>query len=351
MTRECIGTGKTVDEAIENACRELGCTREDIDFEIINLTKKSFFGLKVTPAKVKVTYDDGQPEPAPAAAAPVAQAFEEKPAAKREPAEERQSAPKRERAPKPQREPKPAKPAEPKAEAKAEPKAELPMPEEVQRKAEVATAYLSGVLNRMGVSGFTINPKYKENGTLVLQIAGGDLGAVIGRRGETLDALQYLTGLACNRGEGEYLRVNLDSGNYREKRTRTLEDLAYRVARTAVRTGRSTTLEPMNPYDRRIIHAAVSRVEGAQSTSVGEEPNRRVVISSKNPEKAVAPGEERQGGYRGNRRGGRGGNNRGRGRGPRSEAPAAASGEQTAPKKTAPLTEAADKPLYGKIEL
>lgn len=348
MKRECIGTGKTVDEAIENACRELGCTREEIDFEIVNLAKKSFFGLKVTPAKVMVTYEDGKPAPQPAqepvsAAAPAAPVVPtvQKPAAKEERPSKQTEAPKQ-----PVQEPKPVK------EAPQEPKAApalQPMPAEVQKKADAATAYLSGILEQMGVTGFQLLPKYKENGTLVLQISGGDLGGIIGRRGETLDALQYLTGLACNRGEGEYLRVNLDSGNYREKRTRTLENLAYREARKAVRTGRSITLEPMNPYDRRIIHAAVSRVEGAQSTSVGVEPNRRVVISSTNPEQAVGS-EERQGSYR-SRRGGRSG-----GKGRRTGRPAGTSPEQAgekaaAPKKTAPLTDAADKPLYGKIEL
>ena len=139
--------------------------------------------------------------------------------------------------------------------------------------------------------------------------------------------------------------MNLDSGNFREKRTKTLEELAVKMAKNAVRTGRSTTLEPMNPYDRRIIHAAVAGVEGAASTSIGEEPNRRVVISSLNPRK---PQQDRRGGHGGRgRRGGRGGDRR---RDSRPAENAAVNAEKPAAPK-APLKEAEDKPLYGKIEL
>ena len=219
------------------------------------------------------------------------------------------------------------------------------IPEAVKTKADLAVAYLSEVLGAMEVKDFTITPKMRED-TLVLLIEGSDLGVVIGRRGETLDSLQVLTGLAANRGEGDYVRVNLDSGNFREKRTKTLEELAVKMARNAVRTGRSTTLEPMNPYDRRIIHAAVAGVEGAASTSIGDEPNRRVVISSLTPRK---PRDDRRGSGHGGRgrRGGRGGDRRRDNR--LAEAAAPVSEQQAAPK--VPLKEAEDKPLYGKIEL
>ena len=331
MKREYIGTGKTVDEAIEAACAALGCERSEIEFEILALAKKSFFGLRTTPAQVKVTWEDGTPEPR--ANRPQEGRREkkaEKPAEK--PAEKKPEP----RAEKPKNEPKPEKPkaekpAEPKpekprAEKAEKPRAEKPaekkpeiepmrplpelsdeIPEAVKPKAELAAAYLTEVIKAMEVKDFTITPKMRED-TLVLLIEGSDLGVVIGRRGETLDSLQVLTGLAANRGEGEYVRVNLDSGNFREKRTRTLEELAVKMAKNAVRTGRSTTLEPMNPYDRRIIHAAVAGVEGAASTSIGEEPNRRVVISSLNPRK---PQQDRRGGHGGRgRRGGRGGDRR-----------------------------------------
>ena len=218
------------------------------------------------------------------------------------------------------------------------------IPEAVKPKAELAAAYLTEVIRAMEVKDFTITPKMRED-TLVLLIEGSDLGVVIGRRGETLDSLQVLTGLAANRGEGEYVRVNLDSGNFREKRTKTLEELAVKMAKNAVRTGRSTTLEPMNPYDRRIIHAAVAGVEGAASTSIGEEPNRWGVIRSLNPRK---PQQDRRGGHGGRgRRGGRGGDRR---RDSRPVENTAVNTEKPAAPK-APLKEAEDKPLYGKIEL
>lgn len=294
-----------------------------------------------------MTWEDGTPEPR--ANRPQEGRREkkaEKPAEK--PAEKKPEP----RAEKPKNEPKPEKP---KAEKPAEKKPEIePMrplpelsdeiPEAVKPKAELAAAYLTEVIRAMEVKDFTITPKMRED-TLVLLIEGSDLGVVIGRRGETLDSLQVLTGLAANRGEGEYVRVNLDSGNFREKRTRTLEELAVKMAKNAVRTGRSTTLEPMNPYDRRIIHAAVAGVEGAASTSIGEEPNRRVVISSLNPRK---PQQDRRGGHGGRgRRGGRGGDRR---RDSRPVENTAVNAEKPAAPK-APLKEAEDKPLYGKIEL
>lgn len=347
MKREYIGTGKTLDEAIEAACAALGCERSEIEFEILALAKKSFFGLRTTPAQVKVTWEDGTPEPR--ANRPQEGRREkkaEKPAEK--PAEKKPEP----RAEKPKNEPKPEKPrAEKPAEKKPEiePMRPLPelsdeIPEAVKPKAELAAAYLTEVIRAMEVKDFTITPKMRED-TLVLLIEGSDLGVVIGRRGETLDSLQVLTGLAANRGEGEYVRVNLDSGNFREKRTKTLEELAVKMAKNAVRTGRSTTLEPMNPYDRRIIHAAVAGVEGAASTSIGEEPNRRVVISSLNPRK---PQQDRRGGHGGRgRRGGRGGDRR---RDSRPVENTAVNTEKPAAPK-APLKEAEDKPLYGKIEL
>ena len=360
MKREYIGTGKTVDEAIEAACAALGCERSEIEFEILALAKKSFFGLRTTPAQVKVTWEDGTPEPR--ANRPQEGRREkkaEKPAEK--PAEKKPEP----RAEKPKNEPKPEKPKaeKPRAEKAEKPRAEKPaekkpeiepmrplpelsdeIPEAVKPKAELAAAYLTEVIRAMEVKDFTITPKMRED-TLVLLIEGSDLGVVIGRRGETLDSLQVLTGLAANRGEGEYVRVNLDSGNFREKRTRTLEELAVKMAKNALRTGRSTTLEPMNPYDRRIIHAAVAGVEGAASTSIGEEPNRRVVISSLNPRK---PQQDRRGGHGGRgRRGGRGGDRR---RDSRPVENTAVNTEKPAAPK-APLKEAEDKPLYGKIEL
>ena len=352
MKREYIGTGKTVDEAIEAACAALGCERSEIEFEILALAKKSFFGLRTTPAQVKVTWEDGTPEPR---ANRPQEGHREKKAEK--PAEKPAEKKPEPRAEKPTNEPKPEKPKaeKPRAEKPAEKKPEIePMrplpelsdeiPEAVKPKAELAAAYLTEVIKAMEVKDFTITPKMRED-TLVLLIEGSDLGVVIGRRGETLDSLQVLTGLAANRGEGEYVRVNLDSGKFREKRTKTLEELAVKMAKNAVRTGRSTTLEPMNPYDRRIIHAAVAGVEGAASTSIGEEPNRRVVISSLN---SRGPRQDRRGGHGG--RGRRSSHSGDRRRDSRPVENTAVNAEKSTASK-APLKEAEDKPLYGKIEL
>ena len=169
--------------------------------------------------------------------------------------------------------------------------------------ASTAAAYLDSILKGMGVSGTTIAIKEEEN-ACTLSLEGEDLGFIIGRRGDTLDALQYLTGLVANRVDNAYYRVTIDIGNYREKREQALIGLARKVAGQAARTGRRTSLEPMNPYERRIIHTAVQEVEGVVSWSVGSEPNRHVVIgpSDDNPAKAKAPrsGSSRSG------RGGRG---------------------------------------------
>ena len=159
--------------------------------------------------------------------------------------------------------------------------------QESSDKAEIAVAYIKDILTEIGLPHVEVTAKVEENNNAVITLSGEGLGVIIGRRGETLDALQYLTGLVANRADGDYMRVTIDSGNYREKREKTLETLAKKLANNAVKTGRSSTLEPMNPYERRIIHAAVSQVEGALSTSVGEEPNRRVVISSANPRSPV----------------------------------------------------------------
>ena len=205
MIREQIETGKTVELAVEAACRKLEISRDEAQYEILEMPKKGFLGIGAAPAKVRVYIE--------------------------------------------------------------------------YTKAGRAVEYLQEVLRAMGFSGVEIDVKEEENGA-VLTLSGEGLGVIIGRRGETLDALQYLAGLVANKMEGDYYRITLDSGNYREKREKTLEALAKKLALNAVKTGKSSTLEPMNPYERRIIHAAVQQVQGATSTSIGDEPNRRIVISS-----------------------------------------------------------------------
>jgi len=177
--------------------------------------------------------------------------------------------------------------------------------------AAAAEAYLRGVLEAMGVTEYTLEVSEQDNHCNIT-LDGENLGFIIGRRGETLDALQYLTGLVANRAGGSYNRVTLDIGNYREKREQALVALARRLGGQTARTGRRNSLEPMNPYERRIIHTTVQEMEGVISWSVGSDPNRHVVIgpSDDNPNKDRDNGrEERRGRGRG----------RGRNRGDRRE--------------------------------
>ncbi len=177
--------------------------------------------------------------------------------------------------------------------------------------AVAAEKYLRGVLDAMGVENYTINVTEQDN-LCAITLDGENLGFIIGRRGETLDALQYLTGLVANRADSAYYRVTLDIGNYREKREQSLVSLARRLGGQTARTGRRHSLEPMNPYERRIIHTTVQEMEGVISWSVGSDDRRHVIIgpSDDNPNKDKAGRGERGG------RGGRGGRGN---RGERSE--------------------------------
>ena len=148
-------------------------------------------------------------------------------------------------------------------------------------KAQIAADYIKGILDNMGIDS-SLNVTETEDGA-VIEILGDTSGAIIGRRGETLDAIQYLASMTANKGDKEYYRINVDSCGYREKRKAILEDLAVKISKTVIRTGRTTTLEPMNTYERRIIHSAVANIEGVTSKSIGEEPYRKVSISSTNP--------------------------------------------------------------------
>ena len=278
MIKEIIATGVDANAAIESGALLLGLPREEVQFEIIDLPRKGgFLGLKKLPAKVRVWVELPDEKPARS----------EKPRRQEAPRRENKP-PKAERAEKPVKAEKPAKTEKP--EKSEKPRAieeekvapvEIEPTEEVRAKVEKAAAYVTEILKAMGLTDFTLTPRYYEE-NVRLQLAGEQIGGVIGRRGETLDAIQYLASLVANRGEGEYIRLSIDSGNYREKRARTLEALARKLANQAVRTGRSITLEPMNPYERRIIHTAVQEVEGATSFSVGQDLDRRVVIAPEN---------------------------------------------------------------------
>lgn len=163
-----------------------------------------------------------------------------------------------------------------------------------QSKAEAAGEYIKTVLKNMGIEN-EVSITENSDGA-VINILGDTTGAVIGRRGETLDAIQYLASMAANRGDKEYFRITVDCCGYREKRKAILEELAVKISKTVIRTGRTTALEPMNPYERRIIHSAVADIEGVTSKSVGDEPYRKVIISS------TSPRRERSGYNKGDRR-------------------------------------------------
>lgn len=228
MIKEVIGTGASIEEALEDAKKQLGIDETaEVEYEVVQFPEKKKFGLfGGAPAKVKITL-------------------------------------------------------------KSSP-------------AETAEQFLRDVLNAMNLSSVEIDKTENED-KVDFDLSGEEVGYVIGRRGETLDALQYLTSLVANnrKEEDSYLRVTVNTGNYREKRENTLESLGRKLALKAVKTGRRTSLEPMNPYERRIIHTSVQKINGAISWSEGENANRHVVIG---PDPKVR--SARRGGYnnRGNRR-------------------------------------------------
>lgn len=217
-------------------------------------------------------------------------------------------------------------------------------------KAQAAVDYLQEIFEKMGLKDVQIDVTEAENSANIA-LSGDGLGVLIGRRGETLDALQYLAGLVANRMEGDYYRIVVDSGNYREKREKTLENLAKKLSSQVIRTGRSVTLEPMNPYERRVIHATIQGIDGVTSSSIGEEPSRRVVISSTNPPKKNYKERSSEGGERrGGGRGGRGGSNRGRG-GDRRQPREKYVPQDVVPNRTKVEAENSGMALYSKIEL
>lgn len=225
---------------------------------------------------------------------------------------------------------------------------EEPDPVEERDPAEEAAAYLKNVLGEMGLSQASVEIQREEAGA-ALTLSGDDIGFIIGHRGETLDALQYLASLVANHVDGTYYRITLDVGNYREKRKETLEALGKKMAARAVKTGRNSSLEPMNPYERRIIHTAVQTVAGAKSWSEGVDQGRHVVIGPEGGERPQPRRSDR--GRSGNRgrndrnRSGRGGYND-RSRRPRGDR----SRPNPAPRAEGPKTDDPNTPIYGRIE-
>ena len=263
-------TGKTEEEAIQNALRQLGLDRDDVSVEILERAKSGFLGLGSCPAKVRVSYGPEEEEEAPAA--PASEPQEER-------QEERPRPPKAEK--KPRQERRPAEtPAVPAEKAPAEPSAPVvDLGEEVDdEKAQAIRKFLSGLLEQMENTA-EIHVYLLEKGRYKVILEGKNLGALIGRRGETLDAIQQLTSYAVNRSGSGRVRVQLDAENYREKREQSLQHLARKVAAKVTKYRRSVTLEPMNAYERHVIHTALQDVPNVTTYSTGTEPNRRVIVA------------------------------------------------------------------------
>ena len=267
-------TGKTEDEAIRRALEQLGLERDDVSVEILERAKSGFLGIGGSPATVRVSYDDGQPEPVkpePKSAAPKA---EKKPVYCAEVLQkEVRAREKQEREAK-----RGERRAEPKA-AKA-PREPVVLGEEIRdEKSEQIRTFLSGLLEHMDAKAEVKVYEVEKNRYKVI-LEGEKLGALIGRRGETLDAIQQLTNYSINRGgESKRARVQIDAENYREKREESLERLAQKVAGKVVKYRRNVTLEPMNAYERHVIHTALQDTQYITTFSIGTEPNRRVVVS------------------------------------------------------------------------
>ena len=371
MIRTQEATGKTVDEARAKACALLGVQAEDLNvsYEVLEMPQKTgFLGLKTTPAKVRVSVEEPDAAPVVEETAPAA-------------AVEQPAAPVQVEQPKAEAEQPAAAPVQEEAAPAAEDEeAEEPINIEENAKVKAAVDYLKEVIAKMGVENVTFSAVQKGEATII-RLDGEKLGALIGRRGETMESLSYLASLVANRLEGNYIKLGLDVAGYRDKRESDLTALAQRIGAKVRKTGRSFAMEPMNPYERRIIHSAIGKMEGVRSESKGEGRDRRVVIYSTAPDAQTEntygerrprgngrrPGGNRNGGYRGGNHGGersgrnggyRGGSRPSGSRGPRPSgvpertyAPRdAETAAPVAPKRTERVDDFADF-SFGKIEL
>ena len=385
MIRTQEATGKTVDEARAKACSLLGVQAEDLNvsYEVLEMPQKTgFLGLKLTPAKVRVSVEEPDVPAAPIVEEAPAPAAEEKVEA---PAEEAAAPAPAEDAPAAEQPAAPVEETAAPAEETAAPaeeaeEVEVPINIEENNKVKAAVDYLKEVITLMGVSDVTFSAVQKGEATII-RLDGEKLGALIGRRGETMESLSYLASLVANRLEGDYIKLGLDVAGYRDKRESDLTALAQRIGAKVRKTGRSFAMEPMNPYERRIIHSAIGKMEGVRSESKGEGRDRRVVIYSTAPDAQTdntygerrprGNGRRNNGGYRGGSRSGnrngersgyrggsRGGSRPSGSRGPRTSsvpertyAPRdAENAAPVAPKRTERVDDFADF-NFGKIEI
>ena len=308
MEKTIITSGKTIDLAIEAALTQLGLDRDSVSVTVLQQAKAGFLGFGAQPAKVQVAYEapDPIPEKAPQPKSALGSASRSKPKAaapvkkpepakapeapKAEPvkAEKKAEAPKAPKVEKPKQEkkpePTPEKPKAPKAEKKAEPKVEKKVeapkeytPAEPGSVEEKIETFIKGLLEHMDSTA--VPHAWKENdNTYKVDLVGDDLGYLIGRRGDTLDAIQHLANYTVNRDVEGHIRINVDAEAYRQKREDSLRRYARKKAQQVLKARRRTTLEPMNAYERHVIHAALQDMENITTHSTGVEPNRRVVI-------------------------------------------------------------------------
>ena len=246
MLKALEKSGKTEEAAIAAALEELGLDRDDVSVEIVERAKSGFLGIGASPAVVRVQYEAPDEEHETVAEAPAAA-----PTAQEQPA---------------------AAPAAPAAAADE--------PESYAR----IRALVSGLHEHMGIQQ-EIEITARENGGVNVNLSGSNMGAVIGRRGETLDAIQHLTNYAVNRGSDKHMHISVDAESYRAKREESLVRLAEKMAAKAIKYKRSMALEPMNSYERHVIHTALQDYEGVTTSSTGTEPNRRVVVSYEKPQR------------------------------------------------------------------
>ena len=275
-------TGKNEDEAISKALAKLGLDRDDVSVEVLERAKSGFLGLGACPAKIRVYYGpEAEEEILPPPPAPKPEPVREEPLKPRPAAPEKRERPeRRERLPreKKERPEKKEQPAGPRWEETAPAQPVSPGEEVNDEKAAAIKTFLTGLLEHMD-SAAGVKVYLPEKGRYKVVLEGQGLGALIGRRGETLDAIQQITSYAVNRGGGPRVRIHLDAENYRAKREQSLQHLARKVAGKVVRFRRSVTLEPMNAYERHVIHTALQDFEGVTTYSTGMDPNRRVVVA------------------------------------------------------------------------
>ena len=289
-------TGKTEDEAIQSALAQLKMDRDDVSVEILERAKAGFLGIGSAPARVRVSYDDGKAEEVKPVEKPAAPKPEKKVEPKSEPKAVPMYAPevlqkKESRAndkPRTERGDRPAREDRRENRAPRAERAERPAPQPKpivdlgeechDEKSEQIRAFLKGLLEHMD-SAAEVKVYESEKGRYKVFLEGEKLGALIGRRGETLDAIQYLTSYAINRDNETRVRVSVDAGDYRLKREEALQHLAAKMAGKAVKYHRNFTLEPMNAYERHVIHAALQDYPEVTTFSTGSEPHRRIVVA------------------------------------------------------------------------